>query len=672
MSSLALGGILSGIDYDTLIAGMIAADYQPLARMQTQKADYESKQAAIDAIETQFNVLKSAASSMKSVENLRTISWTTTDTDIVDITAGQGAQEGMHSVIVNQLATSHRLVHDVGTDYTTTKVGTGGSISTSLNDDTVADADAAWFTVGASDTTYTFSIGGEDDIEVTFDASTAYTMNEVMAKINVASQSASGYDAVSVEGAGPYELKFTAKHRGAGELAVTGSGITELDNWTNTNGTDVNTGAFVYTYDSVTRTINTDADTTLADLRDLINNDSENPGITASIIQHNGKQHLVLAGNSTGDDYDITINDALTTINAFDTADFLETQTTQDAEYRVDGYPSATWMTSSSNTITDVLDDVTLRLTGTGTASVNVMHSYANLAGNLTGMVSAYNSLVDTIDEYTGYDASTGDGGLLQGDSTVSTWLTSLKSLAITTIAGFDSDDDAFAMLAQIGIEIDRYGHLELDSSVLGEALDSDPAAVEFLIGADGRGLAEDSYFHFDSALSTTKAGLYEVKVDFDATGNITAAWFRNEGEGAGDWRAAAVDGNTITGSTSYDEAGLSVNVIWNGTPSCTQTSDVRFQKGFAGAMYDIIDELLDSVDGPLQLRQDSYQNSMDDLDDKMETLEARLEVKEQMYQEKFARLEAALTQLNGQYSAYSALFAQLDSNMYQTNQSSS
>ncbi len=71
----------------------------------------------------------------------------------------------------------------------------------------------------------------------------------------------------------------------------------------------VGEGSFVYTYNHQQRVINTTADeTTLEDLVNLINDDTENPGVTASLLYQGGKYHLMLSGQKTGEDYQISID----------------------------------------------------------------------------------------------------------------------------------------------------------------------------------------------------------------------------------------------------------------------------------------------------------------------------------------------------------------------------
>ena len=75
---------------------------------------------------------------------------------------------------------------------------------------------------------------------------------------------------------------------------------------------------FTYTYDDQSITLNVQSGATLENLRDLINNDQDNPGVTASILDDgsgsSSSHHLVLRGSETGKTYGITIDDGQTTL----------------------------------------------------------------------------------------------------------------------------------------------------------------------------------------------------------------------------------------------------------------------------------------------------------------------------------------------------------------------
>ncbi|MHC4215821.1 MAG: flagellar filament capping protein FliD, partial [Planctomycetota bacterium] len=81
---------------------------------------------------------------------------------------------------------------------------------------------------------------------------------------------------------------------------------------------DVGAGTFYYSYNNRQTSVTTTDDTSLEELVGLINNDSNNPGVNASILVYddgaNGVHHLVLSGKESGSDYAITIDDASTEV----------------------------------------------------------------------------------------------------------------------------------------------------------------------------------------------------------------------------------------------------------------------------------------------------------------------------------------------------------------------
>lgn len=84
----------------------------------------------------------------------------------------------------------------------------------------------------------------------------------------------------------------------------------------------VGEGTFIFSYDYQQMTVQTTADTTLEDLVNLINNDSDNPGVTAGILKYDdgadGVYHLVLSGRNSGSDYQITVDASTAEVQSAD------------------------------------------------------------------------------------------------------------------------------------------------------------------------------------------------------------------------------------------------------------------------------------------------------------------------------------------------------------------
>ena len=552
-----LAGVFSSIDTDVLVARTIAIDRIPMDRLTAKKSDYEAKKAVISSIETRFGHLEDLVEDLRVLADLRGVSVTSTDRDVVTATAETGATEGVYQIEVNRLATSDRHVHS-GVQTKTTALGAAAQ--------------------------------------------------------------------------------------------------------------------FVYTYDGETRTIQTAATTTLEDLMGLINNDSGNPGVTASILEYEQDAthvfHLVLGGVDSGGDYQITI-DAGTTVTGFDSAEWTETLDAVDAQIRVDGYPAGDWITKSSNHITDVIPGIALDLkdtTGGTPITISATRSTEQLKTDLGNLASIYNGIVETIETYTGYDEETGRAGALQGDSTLYGLTTRVRSALTGVLTGFDSDNDTYMMASQIGLEIDRDGEMTFDTDTFDTAVTADYQSVLEIVGAMGQGSTDNANLQFSKAESATEAGTYEIEIDYDGVGAITGARMRKQGTTT--WNDATVSGTTISGMVTVAEEGLTLDVLTGGT-SETISYEAYVKKGFAGEVYDVLEEIMDDIDGAFVTKKSQIDDAVTDLTKQIETLEERLLKKEEQLLAKYARMETLLAQYDAQRGAFAAMFASIDA-MNNSNSSAS
>ena len=101
--------------------------------------------------------------------------------------------------------------------------------------------------------------------------------------------------------------------------------LANAERWVQTGGLEyvedfVGEGTFIYSYNHKETSITTTAETTLEDFVGLINNDPNNPGVTASLLHFNDAYHVVLSGNDAGSDYEISINASSTEVWKADSA----------------------------------------------------------------------------------------------------------------------------------------------------------------------------------------------------------------------------------------------------------------------------------------------------------------------------------------------------------------
>jgi flagellar hook-associated protein 2 len=241
------------------------------------------------------------------------------------------------------------------------------------------------------------------------------------------------------------------------------------------------------------------ADTTLAGIRDAINQASDNPGISASLINVDSGTQLVLTSSKVGAAN--TISMVATDSDAGDgkdltrlsTANFTPVQAAQDSIVYIDQQK----VTRDSNILSDVINGVTITLkkadTNT-TETISVDLDKDSVKSKVNDFVKAYNSLTDTIKNLSSYDPSTKQGGPLFGDATTRSIQNQLRQTLSNPVVGATS----FATLAEIGIKTNKSGQLEVDSAKLDSVISSDFEAVSKLFSSTD-GIAK----RFDTALTS-------------------------------------------------------------------------------------------------------------------------------------------------------------------------
>src|SRR3990167_2243706 len=169
----------------------------------------------------------------------------------------------------------------------------------------------------------------------------------------------------------------------------------------------------------------------LAAIRDKIN--AAGAGVTASILNDGSGARLMMRSNDTGaaNAFTTTVNgtglDGLTFDAGTQTGGATRAQQAADAVATINNLP----ISSASNTLTDVLDGVTLTLNAETVApvTVTVAPDTAALKKTLTEFASAYTDLARLIATDTKYDATTKKAGALQGDSAIVGLPTQLRSM---------------------------------------------------------------------------------------------------------------------------------------------------------------------------------------------------------------------------------------------------
>lgn len=194
---------------------------------------------------------------------------------------------------------------------------------------------------------------------------------------------------------------------------------------------------------------------TLEGLVDAINNSSSNSSLSASIVNVEGGSRMILTAKETGADNEIVITEEPG--NDRRAIDFSVVTEAADAQMTLHGFT----VTSSSNTITDVIDGVTLNLKGIGEATVNTERNTDSLRTSLDSFVEKYNSLSSTMTNL--------NQNQLQGDSLTRGIDSRLRDVFFSSIELANGDSSS---ALELGFTFDQYGTLSLDETKYNSALE--------------------------------------------------------------------------------------------------------------------------------------------------------------------------------------------------------
>lgn len=122
----ATSGVVSNIDYQSLITQLVNIRRQSINQLQTQKKNFETTNNAYSSLNTKVKDLVSAANALRTASSFGSFKTSVTDSSILSATASSSASYGTHSVVVSTLAKSHKIAADgVATDATVIAAGAG-------------------------------------------------------------------------------------------------------------------------------------------------------------------------------------------------------------------------------------------------------------------------------------------------------------------------------------------------------------------------------------------------------------------------------------------------------------------------------------------------------------------------------------------------------------------
>ena len=284
-------------------------------------------------------------------------------------------------------------------------------------------------------------------------------------------------------------LEVAARHSlASGVLEAKGKSLSDATAIDRTFRFEVTAGG-VATEISVELEPDADDESVLRAVADAI--DRSTAGITASIVRvSDGERKLLIQAEDSGTAAQITsirdIEGSLASRLGFGGGRNGKgelggtVQAAADAHLIIDGLE----VTSSKNQLDNVVDGISLQLTGrtSGTASIEVTRDPDAIIGEVRSLVDSYNAALDEIRTATRPSDDTGaNRGILAANSSFRSLRTTLRSLFTAPI----ELESGNRIPSNIGLTADREGRISLNESKLRSLLQSDPEAVEEVLGGE-------------------------------------------------------------------------------------------------------------------------------------------------------------------------------------------
>jgi len=623
-------GAISGIDWETTIAQLMAVERRPVSLLENRKQGLQQKLNLWASLQAKVWALQSACEGMDTGAEFAVKSASTSNSTILSVIADAGAEPGNHSVRALQLARAHRMACQGWADKSSTGVGdSGGNLVIQVGDETITVDDG--------------------------DLSSSTTLEQLRNLINNDPEN-DGLVTASILNDGssndPYRLVLTADSTGTeSTISITSnptnlnfatSAIDEIElgtGWSGSASPAVGASA------SYTSTVNKTFSFTVSgsgtfavgtDSIDIEWVDSEGNSGTINIPNgYSGEEISVAEG--------VTLTFGSGTLEGEETFDLDVFHPTlasaQDARLQVDGV----YMTKSSNVVNDVLAGVTLTLLSadpTKTVDVTVSNDTAAVKGKIQAFVTAYNALMGEIATDASYDEENEAAAPLLGDGNLASIRGDFGTIIADGILGLP--DDAFlTSLAQVGVTAGANGLLSIDDTILTDALEENFNDVVDLFCESFS--TDDARVFYQSRTEKTHGGEYAVSLTYDDNGNISSAQING--------MDAVIDGMFIVGAEGTPTEGLRLGFTYPGTGAGSLSTTIRLGLGIAAQVGSQSVLTTDLDTGEITFAEDSLNNSIEAIDSQIERWAERLERTEEQLRHEFTQLEITLGRLQNQSS---------------------
>lgn len=642
-------GIGSGLDINSIVSQLLAAERQPLNALNQREQKYQAQLSAFGKVKSALATFQGAARSLNS-DKFRILNASPSDSSLFTASAGAAAAPGTHSVEVTQLAQGHRLAtagfasagESLGSGTLTIQFGSYDSGSNSFTQN--ADKASTSITIDASNGSLA---GIRDAINAANAGVRASIIND---------GTATGYRLVlsSADSGAANSIKITVSDSDGNHVDDSGLSRLAFDpeagagNGKNLTQTAAARDAQLFIDGiAITRPSNTVSDAIAGVTLNLAKTNAGQPAgleisrnaeaVTESV------QSFVKAYNEA--------SQTLKELTAYNSASKQAAILQGDGTMRMLQAQMRSMLNTAigSTGSLSTLSQIGVSFQKDGTLAVDSAKLQAAIDGNFDDIASLFAASARSTDSLVAYSASTSrtqTGTYAVNITQLATRGDTLGSQAanLTIAAGVNDqiDIEIDGIAASVTLSAGTYASAdalaaEVQSRINGASVLSDAGASVTVSQSGGiLRIISNRYGTASSVNLTGGNGAADLLGTPTATAGVNVA-------GSINGVAATGNGQILTGASGDASEGLALNIVGGGTGA---RGSVNFSRGYA-SQFDLYLESILGTGSSLAARTDGIGSSIKSLDRRQEQMEARLDQLEKRYRAQFVALDAMLGSMN-------------------------
>ncbi|MEA1969453.1 MAG: flagellar filament capping protein FliD [Thermodesulfobacteriota bacterium] len=465
ITSLGLG---SGLELQSILDQLKEIEAEPITRKTNEKTALQNEINAFNSVKAKLFAIKSDALSLSLESDFLNNKVSVSDEEIISARVDNGIVASSTSIDVTQKARA--------SSWQSLGIASKSSVIYREPSTSITDSDADLTTESQTMTIQSGARGSQQNIDIALES--GMSLNEIAEAVNSSENNVDDEEnqivqaTVTKNSDNNFYIRISSAKGGNSadsQISVAGFDYVKSDTIIAIGKPDSNENTF----------ISIAPGTTYAETADAINNSSDNPGVTAAMIDDGSDENqykLIITSDSTGEN------------NKIDILNLPMTEVTEgngeslNAIFTVNGID---YQRQSNEGIDDVITGATLNLKKTGEATVNIQHDMDSVKDHITGLVKGFNELLgeikgtatDTDDDDTTDTSTDDDDNPLKDSYSIKSMISKLHSLMGTRI----NTGSEYSSLYDLGMEINKDGTLSLNENTLDQAIASNPGAVKSL-----------------------------------------------------------------------------------------------------------------------------------------------------------------------------------------------